>query len=296
MAQTQAQQRQAQMGQTQMAQTQAAQTRAAQTQANAQMTQKEWELAIRNELDSELTMHAKALPAGFKKERFILNAVTVISEHVKDFYRISRTSIALCLAKGAYLGLDFLNGECYAIPYSGVASFQTDYKGEIKLAKKYSRKKITDIYAKNVRKGDEFEEVIRDGHQSINFKPIPFSDEEIIGTFAVVLYEDGSMIYDTMSIKEIEHTRAVYSKLKNSQAWRESAGEMYKKTVLRRLLKLVDLDFDTKEQIEAFQDGSGMEFGDQKGRRQPQGVTNDGVIDVFADNITDAEPEEISVE
>lgn len=272
MAQTQVQQRQAQLQQ-------------AQQQAPAQLTQKEWELAIKEALDSELMANAKALPAGFRKERFVLNAITVVSDHAKDFRQINRNSIVLCLAKGAYLGLDFLNGECYAIPYSGVANFQTDYKGEIKLAKKYSRKKITDIYAKNVRKGDEFEEVIRDGHQSINFKPVPFSDEEIVGSFAVVLYEDGSMIYDTMSIKEIERTRTVYSKAKNSQAWRESAGEMYKKTVLRRLLKLVDLEFDTKEQIEAFQDGSGMEFESQKQQRVPQDVINDAVIDVFAENI-----------
>lgn len=283
MAQTQVQQRQ----------TQAAQPQA---QGGGQLTQKQWEAAIRDALDSELVAHAKALPAGFKKERFILNAVTVVSDHAKDFCQINRNSIVLCLAKGAYLGLDFLNGECYAIPYSGVANFQTDYKGEIKLAKKYSRKKITDIYAKNVRKGDDFEEVIRDGHQSINFKPVPFSDEEIIGTFAVVLYEDGSMIYDTMSIKEIEHTRTVYSKAKNSQAWRESAGEMYKKTVLRRLLKLVDLEFDTKEQIEAFQDGSGMEFESQKPQRVPQDVINDGVIDVFADNVIDVEPGDTPVD
>ena len=283
MAQTQVQQRQ----------TQAAQPQA---QGGGQLTQKQWEAAIRDALDSELVAHAKALPAGFKKERFILNAVTVVSDNAKDFCQINRNSIVLCLAKGAYLGLDFLNGECYAIPYSGVANFQTDYKGEIKLAKKYSRKKITDIYAKNVRKGDDFEEVIRDGHQSINFKPVPFSDEEIIGTFAVVLYEDGSMIYDTMSIKEIEHTRTVYSKAKNSQAWRESAGEMYKKTVLRRLLKLVDLEFDTKEQIEAFQDGSGMEFESQKPQRVPQDVINDGVIDVFADNVIDVEPGDTPVD
>lgn len=258
-----------------------------------QMTQKEWELAIKDALNSELMTNAAALPKGFKKERFILNALAVVSDHAKDLCQISRTSIVMCLAKGAYLGLDFLNGECYAIPYKGVANFQTDYKGEIKLAKKYSRKKITDIYAKNVRKGDDFEEVITDGHQSINFRPQPFSDEEIIGTFAVVLYEDGSMIYDTMSVKEIEHTRQAYSRAKDSQAWRQSAGEMYKKTVLRRLLKLVDLEFDSKEQIEAFQEGSGMEFEDtrQEGRIL-QTPGNDAVADVFAGGYNEAAPYE----
>lgn len=247
-----------------------------------QMTQKEWEGAIKEALNTELVTNAGALPQGFKRERFILNALAVVSDHAKDLCSVSRQSIVICLAKGAYLGLDFLNGECYAIPYNGICNFQTDYKGEVKLAKKYSRKKITDIYAKNVRKGDMFEEVIKDGKQSINFKPQPFSDEEIIGTFAVVLYEDGSMIYDTMSVKEIDHTRQTYSKAKNSQAWKESAGEMYKKTVLRRLLKLVDLEFDSKEQIEAFNDGSGMVFEDQKQARMMQTPSNDSVEDIFA--------------
>ena len=199
-------------------------TKSAQARPGTMMTQKEWEVAIRDGLNSELMEHASALPQGFKKERFVLNALSVISDNAKSFSSINRQSIIMCLAKGAYLGLDFLNGECYAIPYGGVANFQSDYKGEIKLAKKYSRKKITDIYAKNVRKGDFFEEVIANGHQSINFKPQPFSDKEIIGTFAVVLYEDGSMIYDTMSVEEIEHTRNTYSKAKNSQAWKRQSA------------------------------------------------------------------------
>ena len=57
---------------------------------------------------------------------------------------------------------------------------------------------------------------------------------------------------------------------------------MYKKTVLRRLLKLVDLEFDSKEQIEAFNDGSGMVFEDQKQARMMQTPSNDSVEDIFA--------------
>lgn len=284
--QAQPQQRQVQPQQRQM-QPQQGQYR------QVQKSQGEWEQAIQTALQSELMNHAKALPEGFKKERFILNAMSVVSDHAKDLKNISEQSLVLCLAKGAYLGLDFLNGECYAIPYSGVAKFQTDYKGELKLAKKYSRKRITDIYAKNVRMGDEFEEIIRDGRQSINFRPEPFSDQPIIGTFAVVLYEDGSMIYDTMSVAEIEKTRDIYSKAKNSKAWLSSTGEMYKKTVLRRLLKLVDLEFDVKEQIEAFQDGSDAEFERPKDMRRSPGpspqMANDQVIDVFADDLTDVQ-------
>ena len=90
----------------------------------------------------------------------------------------------------------------------------------------------------------------------MNFKPIPFSDNKIIGTFAVVLFKDGSMMYDTMTVAEIENTRKNYSKSPNNKAWKNTPGEMYKKTVLRRLCKLIDLDFDNIEQQRAFQEGS----------------------------------------
>lgn len=222
----------------------------------AEVTIKQYLTTVQGGIETELSENVKALPQGFNKQRFILNCITVLKDNLKDFNNIEPTSIATTFAKGAYLGLDFFNGECYAIPYGGVAKFQTDYKGEIKLTKKYSKNPIKDIYAKNVKQGDFFEEIIENGRQSVNFKPIPFSDEPIIGTFAVVLFKDGSMMYDTMTVAEMENTRKVFSKAQNSKAWKDTPGEMYKKTVLRRLCKLIDLDFDNIEQQKAFLEAS----------------------------------------
>ena len=222
----------------------------------AQITTKEYLATVQSKVETELMENAKALPQGFNKQRFVLNCISLLKDNLKDFNGIDQTSIATTFAKGAYLGLDFFSGECYAIPYGGVVKFQTDYKGELKLAKKYSKNPIKDIYAKNVRDGDFFEVKIVNGNQSVNFTPIPFSDGKIIGTFAVVLFKDGSMLYDMMSVAEIENTRRVFSKAANSKAWKETPGEMYKKTVLRRLCKLIDLDFDNAEQIKAFEEGS----------------------------------------
>lgn len=222
----------------------------------AEVTIKQYLTTVQGGIETELSENVKALPQGFNKQRFILNCITVLKDNLKDFNNIEPTSIATTFAKGAYLGLDFFNGECYAIPYGGVAKFQTDYKGEIKLTKKYSKNPIKDVYAKNVKRGDFFEEIIENGRQSVNFKPIPFSDEPIIGTFAVVLFKDGSMMYDTMTVAEMENTRKVFSKAQNSKAWKDTPGEMYKKTVLRRLCKLIDLDFDNIEQQKAFLEAS----------------------------------------
>ena len=200
--------------------------------------------------------------------------------------KINPETIPVCLAKAAYLGLDFFNGECYAIPYGGNLSFQTDYKGEIKLCKRYSKNKIKDIFAKVVREGDEFSETIDSGRQNVYFKPIPFSDKEMVGAFAVVLFEDGSMMYDTMSKNDIENVRNTYSKAKDSQAWRSSTGEMYKKTVLRRLCKLIDLDFDNIEQAKAYEDGGDAVFNQQSlpGTTTGQALLpeNDKPVDAFA--------------
>lgn len=253
-------------------------------------------LSVYTDLNSRLEKQAEALPKDLNKQRFLQNCMTVLGEN--DYSSCDPKSVARTLMKGAYLGLDFFNGECYAIKYKDSVSFQTDYKGELKLCKKYSSNPIKDIYAKVVREGDEFEEVIVNGQQSINFRPKNFNDGEILGAFAVCLYKDGSMIYDTMSKAEIEATRQNYSKMSAGQAWTKSFPEMAKKTVLRRLCKLIDLDFDFREQFEAFEDGSGF---DVKGTEKPEpekGVnpfTEGGVIDVEESEVTNIESEAAEV-
>lgn len=218
-----------------------------------------------------LTKDEGALPAGFNPLRFKQNAMTVLYDtNGLEKLQGNEYSLARTLMKGAYLGLDFFNKECYCIIYGNKAEFQTDYKGEIKLAKKYSINPIKEIYAKLVCVGDDFEECIKDGHQTINFKPKSFNNGEIIGAFAVCLFQDGGMIYEAMSKEEIEEVRKNYSKVPNGPSWTKSKGEMYKKTVLRRLCKLIELDFETIEQQKAFEEVSGMEV--KQARKEEKSV------------------------
>ncbi len=214
---------------------------------------------VHQNLERLLKEKVKALPRNFNQTRFLQNAMVVLQD-VKGIEKAQPISIARTMLKGAFLGLDFFNKECYAIVYGDQVNFQTDYKGEIKLAKKYSLKKIHDIYAKLVREGDLFEESIQQGKQVINFKPKSFNDAKIIGAFAVCLYDDGSMLYESMSEAEINHVRKTYSKMPDGKAWKDSFGEMSKKTVLRRLCKLIELEFESYEQNEAWQDGSDSRF------------------------------------
>lgn len=247
-------------------------------------------MEIHNGLVSSLEKQSAALPKEFNKQRFVQNCMTVLQDGQADFSKCDPRSVVRTLMKASYLGLDFFNGECYALPFGNTLTFLTDYKGEIKLCKKYSSNPIKDIYAKVVREGDVFEEVIVNGNQSINFNPKPFNDGEIIGAFAICLYKDGSMIYDTMSKAEIEHTRKTFSKQASGKAWTNSYGEMCKKTVLRRLCKLIDLNFDSAEAMQAFEDGSAF---DVKGTEKKEPEKAVDVFDVIDAEVIDANVEEI---
>lgn len=204
----------------------------------------------------------EALPKDFNKARFVQNAIALLNDN-PQLQKYSQSQLMAGLMKGAYLGLDFYSKECYLIPYGDQLNYQTDYRGAKKLAKKYSIRPIKDIYAKLVREGDEFEEVIINGEQGINFKPKPFNDGNIIGAFAVCLYQDGGLVYDTMSLADLENTRKS-SKAPNSPAWKNFTGEMYKKTVLHRLCKHIELDFESPEQRSAFTAGMEIETDTEK--------------------------------
>ena len=238
------------------------------------------EVAVKfsQQLTDKLVSVESALPKDFNRERFVQNCLAVMNE-TPQLAKISPAQTIQGLLKGAYLGLDFMNRECYLIPYGSSVQFQTDYKGEVKFTKKYSVRKIKDIYAKVVRDGDEFAEEIVDGQPSIDFKPVPFNDKDIIGAFAVVLYQDGGMAYEAMSVNDINAVRNNYSKASQSKAWKNSFDEMCKKTVLRRLCKHIETDFESVEAHSAWEDGSGMDFA------TPVAPISDKeeVIDVFED-------------
>ncbi len=208
-------------------------------------------------LTEKLNGVSDALPKDFNKARFVQNALALINDN-PQLQKYNQMQLMGGLMKGAYLGLDFYSKECYLVPYGQQLNYQTDYRGAKKLAKKYSIRPIKDIYAKLIREGDQFEEMILNGEPSFNFNPKFLNDGKIIGAFAVVLYQDGGIGYDVMSISELENTRK-HSKASNSPAWKDFTGEMYKKTVLHRLCKHIELDFENPTQRNLFTAGMEIE-------------------------------------
>ena len=221
--------------------------------ANEVAQKESFSLALTTQLDSI----SDALPTDFNKARFVQNAVALLND-TPDLQKYGKQQIMLGLMRGAILGLEFYNKECFLVPYGSKLQYQTSYTGSVKLAKKYSIRPIKDIYAKLVREGDVFEESIVNGEQSITFRPKPFNNGKIIGAFAVCLFKDGGVMYDTMSLEELENTRK-HSKASNSPAWKDFTGQMYLKTVLKRLCKHIEIDFENPEQLRIYDEETAIE-------------------------------------
>jgi recombination protein RecT len=199
-------------------------------------------------LTEELNMQRDALPRDFNITRFVNNSIALLNgnETLAKFAKQYGTEqIKMGLIRGAYLGLDAMNNEMYLVPYGSTINFMPSYIGMQKLCMKYSTREIKTIYAKVVREGDDFEETIVNGEPSVTFKPKAFNTGKIVGAFAVCLYVDGGMVYEVMSLQELEQCRKS-SKAKNSPAWDRFTQMMYRKTVLRRLAKSIPLDMDDK--------------------------------------------------
>lgn len=212
-------------------------------------------------LTTELENNKAALPADFNIARFTQNAVALLNSNdvLQKFAKQYGTAqIKANLMRAAYLGLDALNAEVYMIPYSSSLNFMPSYKGMVKLCMRYSTRPIKSIYAKCVREGDFFEETIVNGEPTINFKPIPFSNNPIVGVFGICNFADGGCTYEVMSKADVEQCRKS-SKAQNSPAWKSYWSEMAKKTVLRRLSKSITLDMDAKG-FEAM--NAGLEYED----------------------------------
>ena len=213
-------------------------------------------------ITERLDLVADGLPKEFNKTRFVQNAVALLNGNetlIKWNQEHGSKAILAGLVRGAFLNLDFLNNEAYLVPYKGKLQFQPSYRGAVKLAQKYSIRPIKNIYAEVVRKKDEFEVKIVGGHQSIDFKPLPFSDEDIIGAFAVCEFQDGGFQNEVMSLKELEKVRSK-SLMKDKGAWVDYRAEMYKKVVLNRLTKHIQIDFENTEQLRYWNESIENEF------------------------------------
>ena len=100
--------------------------------------------------------------------------------------------------------------------------------------------------------------IVENNKRFVTFKPKPFNNKPVVGAFAVARFIDGDVLVETMNLEELEAVRKA-SKMGNAGAWKLWTSEMQKKSVIRRLCKKIEIDFENPEQKKLFEADTDIE-------------------------------------
>jgi len=187
------------------------------------------------------------LPSSYSPENALKSAMLILSETLDKDKRpvlesCSQVSIANSLLKMITFGLSPSKGQVYFIPFNGTLSIMKSYMGNMAIAKRVGNVKT--VNANVIYKDDIFEYGvnIEDGSMEIKKHETSFGSidsSEIIGAYAVVVFNDGSKKVDVMTAKQIQTSFEQSYTKGNSPAHTKFKQAMFEKTVINRVLKTV---------------------------------------------------------
>jgi recombination protein RecT len=220
-------------------------------------TMAEYQKFIVNDLMTQLnadTVRGLVLPKNYVPMNALQSAMLIINQTVDKDKRLalsvcSEDSVKQALLDMLQQGLSPSKRQCYFIIFGNKLTMLTSYFGEIAKSKA-SDPNIKEIYAENVYKGDLFKYNLVHGHKVVSAHeqdPSNIKDENLLGAYATIVYRDGSEVSEYMTFQQIQNSWARGQTKGQSDAHKLAKSEMTKKTVLRRLCKMVYNTSDDSE-------------------------------------------------
>lgn len=214
----------------------------------------------------------KLLPAQLRPmaERFLASAKLYIAtcNHRDKLAECTVGSIVTCVLNAAKFGLLLDGKQAHAVPFNtkvkdangkerweNQAQFIPDYKGLVGAIRRL--KIVADAEANHVHENDTFYRRMKNGKWDVEYEPALTNRGEYLGTFATLLLLDGRCLVTYMDYEEIDAIRE-RSKAKDFGPWKTDPGEMRKKTVIKRALKLYADDPEVSELISADNEVDGI--------------------------------------
>lgn len=191
----------------------------------------------------------KALPGGHNPNAIIQAAVFQISTK-PELKECSVPSLIGAVLNTSLLGLNPMLDHCFFVArnvrngdvWTKTCVFQIGYRGLIELA--YRTGNVRQLFAEVVREGEHFE-YTRGTTPGIIHRPKLDNDGKMIAAYAVIEFTNGGTQFVVFGKSEIEKRRIASSNQKNETEatgiWAQWPEEMWKKTVLRQLLKTTPL-------------------------------------------------------
>lgn len=184
-----------------------------------------------------------ALPKHLTAERVARVALNSIRKNPK-LCQCAPETLCMAIMEASSLGLEIdQRGQAYLVSFwnskTGTYDVQliTGYKGLIDLV--YRSGKVSSIMAEVVGENDKFN-VTLGLEPKLEHVPNLAGRGEIIAAYAVAIMKEGQKQFTVILREDIDKIRNA-SKSKDSGPWKDWESEMVKKTVLKRLCKMLPL-------------------------------------------------------
>lgn len=217
---------------------------------------------------------ARVLPRHITPQRMARVALTCFNR-IPKLLECDLKSLAGAIMQAAELGLEFdgMLGHAYLIPYENrrknitEAQFVVGYKGLLSLVRRSGQ--VSTIYAQVVRDKDHFDYEFGLEPRLVH-RPDQGERGEPTFVYAVAHLRDGGRQFDVLSVHDINKVRDESQGYKTSlrynrddNPWQAHWDEMAKKTVLRRLCKMLPVSVEVQRAValnEAADDGRSQDL------------------------------------
>lgn len=204
--------------------------------------------------ESMLAQIKKALPKHMTEARMARIALTEVRKN-PELAACDVMSFAGAIIQCAQLGLEPGSGlgHAYLIPFNnrrrGIKEVQfiPGYRGLVDLARRSGR--ITSFQAFSVHDGDFFDYGVENCRPVLSWRPKgPRDPKTLLYVFAIATFKDGEPQPAVMSREEVEAIRDMGN---GNPVWKTHFIEMAKKTVVRRLCKMLPQSPEMQNMVDA---------------------------------------------
>lgn len=244
------------------------------------------------------------IPINYSPENALKSAMLILSDlpTSKDDKRLAletcpKESIANTLFDMVIQGLSPMKKQCYFIVYGGKLTLSKSYTGTMAIAKRVAD--IKSITANVIYKKDEFvyaTDPLSGFKKLVSHKQVldNIDINEIVGAYAVVLFNSGESFIEPMTIKQIETSWLQGATKGNSPAHKNFRDEMCKKTAIGRACKMIinsssDADMYRDEEFEA----SPVDPAKEKRSEKTSNAGTEDITFTVVEPVEEKKPEEI---
>lgn len=196
-----------------------------------------------------------ALPKHLTAERMMRIGLTELRKTPK-LQQCDPMSFLGAIVQASQLGLEpgSALGHCHLITYGRECQLQIGYRGMIDLARRSGN--IISLTARVVCEGDDFDFAF--GTEEYIKHTVRHKTDKVTHVYAVAKLKDGGIQMDVMPLAEVEHIRDTYSSSyrnnPKTSSWTTAFGEMAKKTIVRRLFKMLPTSIEIRDAIRVDED------------------------------------------